>query len=111
MPAELANQSLEEVRFMIDVNLMGSFNVIKAALNRMKGRADRRPASIALMSSQTGQVSICGLYRVSSARHEYCNSLRTYCRRKMRFTGDIYCACNIAFNGIPIRLILNASMI
>ncbi|XP_022741917.1 3-dehydrosphinganine reductase TSC10A-like [Durio zibethinus] len=57
VPQELEKQGLDEVRFMIDVNLMGSFNVIKAALPLMKERKDRRPTSIALISSQAGQVS------------------------------------------------------
>jgi 3-dehydrosphinganine reductase len=56
---ELEEQKLEEVRFIIDVNLMGSFNMIKAALPGMKrSRKDRGPGSIALMSSQAGQVLI-----------------------------------------------------
>ncbi|KAK3440850.1 hypothetical protein EUGRSUZ_B01113 [Eucalyptus grandis] len=55
LPEELAKQDLDEVRFMIDVNLMGSFNMIKAVLPAMKARTDRRPASIVLMSSQAGQ--------------------------------------------------------
>ncbi|OMO86941.1 Short-chain dehydrogenase/reductase SDR [Corchorus olitorius] len=53
---ELENQELDVVKFMIDVNLMGSFNVIKAALPLMKDRKNRGPASIALMSSIAGQV-------------------------------------------------------
>ena len=57
VPQELEKQELDEIRFMVDVNLMGSFNVIKAALPLMKERQDRGPASIALMSSQAGQVS------------------------------------------------------
>lgn len=56
VPQELEKQGLDEVRFMLDVNLMGSFNVIKAALPGMKKRGNREPASIALMSSQAGQV-------------------------------------------------------
>ena len=56
VPQELEKQGLDEVKFMIDVNLMGSFNVIKAALPLMKDRKYRGPASIALMSSQVGQV-------------------------------------------------------
>lgn len=55
-PQELEKQPLDEIRFMLDVNLMGSFNVVKAALPSMKTRTDRRPVSIALMSSQAGQV-------------------------------------------------------
>lgn len=53
---ELENQGLDVVKFMIDVNLTGSFNVIKAALPLMKDRKDKWPASIALMSSMAGQV-------------------------------------------------------
>ncbi|CAN1129416.1 3-dehydrosphinganine reductase TSC10A [Linum perenne] len=60
IPGELEKQDLSEVRFMIDVNLMGSFNVVKAALPGMKARSDRRPVSIALMSSQAGQVGVYG---------------------------------------------------
>jgi 3-dehydrosphinganine reductase len=57
VPQELERQGLDEVRFMLDVNLMGAFNMIKAALPAIKHqRRDRGPASIALMSSQAGQV-------------------------------------------------------
>lgn len=61
VPKALEEQGLDEVKFMIDVNLMGSFNVIKAALPLMKNRKDRGPASIALMSSQSGQVCVFSL--------------------------------------------------
>lgn len=53
---ELENQGIDVVKFTIDVNLVGTFNLIKAALPGMKGRAERGPGSIALMSSQAGQV-------------------------------------------------------
>ncbi|XP_033138810.1 3-dehydrosphinganine reductase TSC10B [Brassica rapa] len=43
---------------MLDVNLLGSFNVIKAALPSMKGRGG--PASISLVSSQAGHAEIYG---------------------------------------------------
>lgn len=56
VPQELEHQELDEIRFMIDVNLMGSFNMIKAALPQIKKRENGGPASIALMSSQAGQV-------------------------------------------------------
>lgn len=57
VPQELEKQGLDEVKFMLDVNLMGAFNMIKAALPAIKlHRRDRGPASIALMSSQAGQV-------------------------------------------------------
>lgn len=66
---ELEEQKLEEVRFIIDVNLMGSFNMIKAALSGMKrSRKDRGPGSIALMSSQAGQVGIYGYTAYSASK-------------------------------------------
>ncbi|XP_019097625.1 PREDICTED: 3-dehydrosphinganine reductase TSC10B-like isoform X1 [Camelina sativa] len=53
---ELEKQSHEEVKLMIDVNLVGSFNVIIAALPAMKAsREGRGPASISLVSSQAGR--------------------------------------------------------
>ncbi|KAK1318317.1 hypothetical protein QJS10_CPB04g00688 [Acorus calamus] len=53
VPQELERQELKEVRFMVDVNLMGTFNLIKAALPAMKeSRPERGPGSIAIMSSQ-----------------------------------------------------------
>lgn len=57
-PQELEHQDIEEVRFMVDVNLMGTFHLIKAALPAMKqrARATKLPASISIMSSQAGQV-------------------------------------------------------
>lgn len=68
VPKALEEQGLDEVKFMIDVNLMGSFNVIKAALPLMKNRKDRGPASIALMSSQSGQVGIYGYSAYSASK-------------------------------------------
>ncbi|XWS08089.1 hypothetical protein CRYUN_Cryun41cG0048700 [Craigia yunnanensis] len=68
VPQELEKQGLDEIKFMIDVNLMGSFNVIKAALPLMKNRKDRGPASIALMSSQAGQVGIYGYSAYSASK-------------------------------------------
>ncbi|OMP09531.1 Short-chain dehydrogenase/reductase SDR [Corchorus olitorius] len=57
LPQELDKQELDKVRLMIEVNLMGSFNVIKAVLPQMNNRKDKElPLSIALMSSQAGQV-------------------------------------------------------
>ncbi|KAJ0624722.1 putative 3-dehydrosphinganine reductase [Helianthus annuus] len=35
--------------------LFGSFNLVKAVLPGMKSRSDRKPVSIAFMSSQAGQ--------------------------------------------------------
>ncbi|KAJ7980099.1 3-dehydrosphinganine reductase [Quillaja saponaria] len=68
VPAELENLELDEVRFMMDVNLMGSFNMIKAALPAIKNRKDGGPASIALMSSQAGQVGIYGYTAYSASK-------------------------------------------
>ncbi|KAJ6772655.1 3-KETODIHYDROSPHINGOSINE REDUCTASE [Salix koriyanagi] len=48
---------------------MGSFNMIKAALPGMKrSRKDRGPGSIALMSSQAGQVGIYGYTAYSASK-------------------------------------------
>ncbi|XP_028761086.1 3-dehydrosphinganine reductase TSC10A-like [Neltuma alba] len=58
--AEIEKEELVGVKFIMDVNLMGSFNVIKAALPAMKNRMDRGPASIAIVSSLAGQVGIYG---------------------------------------------------
>ncbi|XP_057956780.1 3-dehydrosphinganine reductase TSC10A [Malania oleifera] len=65
---ELERQDLDEVKFMIDVNLMGTFNLIKAVLPGMKNRRERGPASIALMSSQAGQVGIYGYAAYSASK-------------------------------------------
>ncbi|XP_031111083.1 3-dehydrosphinganine reductase TSC10A-like [Ipomoea triloba] len=68
IPQELDTQELEEVKFMIDVNLIGTFNLIKAALPGMKNRAERGPGSIAIMSSQAGQVGIYGYSAYSASK-------------------------------------------
>ncbi|KAI3975756.1 hypothetical protein MKX01_023182 [Papaver californicum] len=61
---ELEFQKMEDVKMMVDVNLIGTLNLIKAALPKMKNnRKTRGPASIALMSSQAGQ---CGFYGYST---------------------------------------------
>ncbi|XP_047162824.1 3-dehydrosphinganine reductase TSC10A isoform X1 [Vigna umbellata] len=52
---ELEKMELSEIKFTMDVNLMGTLNLIKAALPAMKNRKDPLPASIALVSSQAGQ--------------------------------------------------------
>ncbi|GAV84595.1 adh_short domain-containing protein [Cephalotus follicularis] len=65
VPGELETQGLDVVRSMIDINLIGSFHMIKAALPTMKGRG---PASIALMSSQAGQVGIYGYTAYSASK-------------------------------------------
>ncbi|KVH99922.1 3-dehydrosphinganine reductase TSC10A-like [Cynara cardunculus var. scolymus] len=65
---ELENQEMKEIKGMIDVNLIGSFNLVKAALPGMKNRTDRKPVSIAFMSSQAGQVGIYGYTAYSASK-------------------------------------------
>lgn len=56
-PQEVEEQEMEEIKFVLDVNLTGTFHLIKAALPGMrKNRAEKGPGCIALMSSQAGQV-------------------------------------------------------
>ncbi|KAK6265874.1 hypothetical protein QUC31_016711 [Theobroma cacao] len=64
---KLEKQGLDVVNYILDVNLIGSFNVIKAALPLMKDRKDRGPASIALMASQAAQVGIYGYTAYSAS--------------------------------------------
>ncbi|KAJ4825753.1 3-dehydrosphinganine reductase tsc10a [Turnera subulata] len=66
---ELEKLELDEVKFMLDVNLMGSINVIKAALPAMKSsRKEHGPGSIALLSSQAGQVGVYGYTAYSASK-------------------------------------------
>ena len=60
VPQELERQDMEEIKWMVDINLMGTFHLIKAALPAMKARTreTRLPGSIAIMSSQAGQVDV-----------------------------------------------------
>ncbi|GKD83304.1 3-dehydrosphinganine reductase TSC10A [Tanacetum coccineum] len=58
---ELEKQEINEIKDMIDVNLVGAFNVVKAALPGMKNRSDRKPVSIVFMSSQAGQEASTGV--------------------------------------------------
>ncbi|KAK9050842.1 hypothetical protein SSX86_030185 [Deinandra increscens subsp. villosa] len=53
---EIEDLEMEEVKSMIDVNLLGTVNLVKAVLPGMRNRADRKPVSIMFMSSQAGQV-------------------------------------------------------
>ncbi|KAK3031192.1 hypothetical protein RJ639_035349 [Escallonia herrerae] len=74
VPGELETQEMEEVKCMIDVNLGGTFHLIKAALPGMKNRKDREPASIAIMSSQAGQV----MYDAVTYNHSSVAGPRSY---------------------------------
>ncbi|MFS7990370.1 putative 3-dehydrosphinganine reductase [Helianthus anomalus] len=53
---EIVNQEMKDIRSMINVNFIGTVNLVKAALPGMKNRSDRKPVSIAFMLSQAGQV-------------------------------------------------------
>ncbi|XP_076949988.1 3-dehydrosphinganine reductase TSC10A-like [Bidens hawaiensis] len=57
---EIVDQDMKNIRSMIDINLIGTVNLLKAALPGMKNRSDKKPVSIAFMSSQAGQVGIHG---------------------------------------------------
>ncbi|XP_048535510.1 3-dehydrosphinganine reductase TSC10A-like [Triticum urartu] len=67
---ELEKQDMEEVKWMVDINLMGTFHLIKAALPAMKARTRETslPASIAIMSSQAGQVGVYGYTAYSASK-------------------------------------------
>eukprot|EP01018_Ginkgo_biloba_P008171 Gb_02700 [translate_table: standard] len=67
-PQEFEMQSLETMRSMVDINLMGTVHLIKAALPYMKKRENRAPASIALMSSQAGQVGVYAYSAYSASK-------------------------------------------
>ncbi|XP_020584134.1 3-dehydrosphinganine reductase TSC10A-like [Phalaenopsis equestris] len=69
-PQELEKQEMDEIKFMVDVNLMGTFHLIKAALPGMKRRTRETglPASIGIMSSQGGQVGIYGYTAYSASK-------------------------------------------
>ncbi|XP_076947567.1 3-dehydrosphinganine reductase TSC10A-like [Bidens hawaiensis] len=65
---EVENLDVKEIGRIIDVNLVGMFNLVKAALPGMKNRSDRKPVSIAFMSSQGGQVGIYGYTAYSASK-------------------------------------------
>uniref|UniRef100_A0A0D6QZD8 3-dehydrosphinganine reductase n=1 Tax=Araucaria cunninghamii TaxID=56994 RepID=A0A0D6QZD8_ARACU len=67
-PQELEHQPLDTVRSMMDINFMGTVHMIKAALPYMKQRTDGPPRSIALMSSQAGQVGVYGYTAYSASK-------------------------------------------
>ncbi|TVU28145.1 hypothetical protein EJB05_19654 [Eragrostis curvula] len=70
VPQELEKQDMEEVKWMVDINLMGTFHLVKAALPAMKLRTRETglPASIAIMSSQAGQVGVYGYTAYSASK-------------------------------------------
>ncbi|KAJ0743372.1 putative 3-dehydrosphinganine reductase [Helianthus annuus] len=68
LPYEVENMEMKGIEDIIGVNLVGSFGLVKAALVGMKKRKDRRPVSIAFMSSQLGQVGIYGYAAYSASK-------------------------------------------
>jgi len=70
VPQELERQDIDEIKWMVDINLMGTFHLIKAALPAMKARTreTRLPGSVAIMSSQAGQVGIYGYTAYSASK-------------------------------------------
>ncbi|KAL6911331.1 hypothetical protein ACP4OV_000136 [Aristida adscensionis] len=70
VPQELERQDMEEVKWMVDINVMGTFHLIKAALPAMKARTRETglPGSIAIMSSQAGQVGVYGYTAYSASK-------------------------------------------
>lgn len=69
VPRELEEQGIEEVREMVEVNLMGCFHLVKAVLPGMRRtRRERGPGAIAFVSSQAGQVGIYGYTAYSASK-------------------------------------------
>ncbi|XP_078446229.1 3-dehydrosphinganine reductase TSC10A-like [Wolffia australiana] len=60
LPRELVQMDMEEVKYTLDVNLVGTFNLIRHALPAMQQTASSTPRSIAIISSQASQIGIHG---------------------------------------------------
>ncbi|KAI5067070.1 hypothetical protein GOP47_0017598 [Adiantum capillus-veneris] len=58
IPKSLEDSSLDEINHVLDTNLRGNLHVIKAMLPSLKNRKDDQFASIAIISSQAGQVHV-----------------------------------------------------
>ncbi|MCO5584230.1 hypothetical protein L7F22_038154 [Adiantum nelumboides] len=58
IPKSLEDASLVEINQMLDTNLRGNLHVIKAMLPSLKNRKDDHCGSIAIISSQAGQVIV-----------------------------------------------------
>ena len=76
MSQELEKQELEEARFTIDVNLMGTFHLIKAPLSRMKHWKEAwtnvdRHYIIVGQSGTCSELSFCHSVNFFSTRNEY----------------------------------------
>ncbi|XP_078440140.1 3-dehydrosphinganine reductase TSC10A-like [Wolffia australiana] len=69
LPCELEKQAMEEIKFTMDVNVMGCFHLIRAALAGMKsGASEEKPRSIAIVSSQAGQIGVYGYTSYSASK-------------------------------------------
>ncbi|KAH7387528.1 hypothetical protein KP509_16G027400 [Ceratopteris richardii] len=68
IPKTFEDSSLDEINHMLDTNLRGNLYVIKAMLPSLKNRKDNYPASIAIVSSQAGQVGIYGYAAYSASK-------------------------------------------
>lgn len=70
IPKELEVQEIEDVKATLDINVMGTFNLIKAALPGMKKKIKETgvAGSIAIMSSQAGQVGLYGCTAYSASK-------------------------------------------
>nr|GEY49024.1 3-dehydrosphinganine reductase TSC10A-like [Tanacetum cinerariifolium] len=71
---ELEKQEINEDKGIIDVNLVRTFNVVKAALPGIKNWSDRKPISIVFMSSQAGQQGQRGIRIVVAEKHKVIRS-------------------------------------
>jgi NAD(P)-dependent dehydrogenase (short-subunit alcohol dehydrogenase family) len=66
----IADQSLDEWRRMIDVNLTGVYIALRAELRQMLAGGERSaPASIVNVSSAAGEMGVPGLAHYSAAKH------------------------------------------
>ncbi|KAJ7544411.1 hypothetical protein O6H91_09G078300 [Diphasiastrum complanatum] len=63
----LEDISIKDVNTMLDTNLKGNINIIKAAISKMKQPHDN-PRSIAIVSSQAGQTGVFGLAAYSATK-------------------------------------------
>ncbi|XP_078446396.1 3-dehydrosphinganine reductase TSC10A-like [Wolffia australiana] len=57
---ELVQMDMAEVRRMLDINVVGTFNLIRHALPPMQQTASSTPRSISIISSQAGQLGVYG---------------------------------------------------
>lgn len=68
IPKAFEDSSLDDINHMLDTNLRGNLHVIKAMLPSMRNRKDDQCASIAIVSSQAGQVGLYGFAAYSASK-------------------------------------------